>query len=242
MNKSVAVYLDRSVLRQGHSLRGVGQYTSLLYEALSQQKGIELVTTAKEAQVVHYPFFDLFFATLPLIHRQKVVVTIHDVIPLQFAKQYWPGIKGWLRFGYQRLALSRVQAVVTDSYASQTAVLGYLGLSTSRCHVVPLAANPELSPASESEISTARRRYQLKTPYVLYVGDINYNKNIPELIKMVGLLPPEIQLVCVGAQFFPHSIPEWQWIETQLAASDVRNRVKFVTDVKKEENLYHRCI
>ena len=39
---------------------------------------------------------------------------------------------------------------------------------------------------------------------------------------------PEIKLVCLGRNFTPQDIPEWQWIETQLALSDVSDKVMFL--------------
>jgi glycosyltransferase involved in cell wall biosynthesis len=63
------------------------------------------------------------------------------------------------------------------------------------------------------------------------VGEINYNKNIPQLIKAMKYLPREIKLVLVGRNFKPQDIQEWKWIETQLALSDVESRVSFIPDL-----------
>jgi glycosyltransferase involved in cell wall biosynthesis len=49
---------------------------------------------------------------------------------------------------------------------------------------------------------------------------------------MVKFLPDNINLVCVGKNFYPQDIPEWKWIETQLALSDVTHRVKFITTIE----------
>jgi glycosyltransferase involved in cell wall biosynthesis len=39
----------------------------------------------------------------------------------------------------------------------------------------------------------------------------------------------------VGRNFYPQEIPEWQWIETQLALSDVEDRVQFVTTIPSDK-------
>ena len=42
---------------------------------------------------MHYPYFDLFRHTLPIFKNTKTVVTVHDVIPLEFPDHYPPGLR-----------------------------------------------------------------------------------------------------------------------------------------------------
>jgi glycosyltransferase involved in cell wall biosynthesis len=206
---------------------------------MAKNSAVELSLTKDKdlsfkAEIVHYPFFDLFFPTLPIIKKAKTVVTIHDVIPLLFPKYYPVGKKGLLALVKQRLALRNVSAIITDSQNSQTDIAKYLKVPFEKIHVIQLAANPQLKPSTEAEIAKVSRKYKLPKKYLLYVGDINYNKNIPQLIKTLKFLDKDIKLVCVGKNFYPHDIPEWQWIETQIALSDVAARVIFITELKSE--------
>ena len=101
--------------------------------------------------------------------------------------------------------------------------------------MVYLAANPELQAQGEKMIRRVARKNKLPKKYLLYVGDINYNKNIPQLIKMMKFIEDkDIKLVCLGRNFTPQEIPEWKWIETQLALSDVADRVIFLNNVLTE--------
>jgi glycosyltransferase involved in cell wall biosynthesis len=214
----------------------VGVYTKFLAKFLSKNKGIELAFSKDKdsdfkAEIIHYPFFDLFFSTLPLIKKTKTVVTIHDVIPLLYPKYYPVGKKGILALVRQKLALRNIDAIITDSNNSKTDIAKYLKFPLEKISVIYLAANPDLKKATDQEISKVSKKYKLPKKYLLYVGDINYNKNIPQLIKTLKFLPKEISLVCVGKNFYPHDIPEWQWIESQIALSDVANRIKFLTDL-----------
>lgn len=235
----IKVLLDDSPLVNGNSIRGVGTYTRFLAKSMAKNSNIELSLVKDKdlgfkAEIIHYPFFDLFFPTLPIIKKTKTVVTIHDVIPLLFPKYYPVGKKGLLALVKQRLALRNVSAIITDSQNSKTDIAKCLKVPLEKISVVPLAANPELEPSSTVEIAKISRRYKLPKKYLLYVGDINYNKNIPQLIKTLKFLDKEIKLVCVGKNFYPHDIPEWQWIESQIALSDVSSRVKFITELKSE--------
>lgn len=237
MNQKTNILIETSPLGNANAHRGIGTYTRLLVENLEKisqlnvQKSTLEIPPEFKPDLIHYPYFDLFFSTLPLTHPAKYVVTIHDVIPLKFADHYEPGVRGSVKFLKQKFALSKVGAVITDSQASKKDIVEHLSISEEKIHVVYLAANEELQAASEKEINRDRRKYKLPKNYLLYVGDINYNKNVPQLIKALKYLPPEIKLVCVGQNFKPQEIPEWQWIETQLALSNVEKRVKFITDL-----------
>ena len=244
MNK-INVILDTSPLNSGSSIRGIGTYTRLLQESLSQREDIQVISVETKEQlkqikhthptlytkntVIHYPFFDLFFSTLPFFHNFKTVVTVHDAIPLKFPEYYKPGKKGFIRHYKQLLALRHVDHVITDSSASQQDIINHLKIKAQNLTVVHLAASPDITTQSAGTVSDVLARYKISAPYVLYVGDINYNKNIPQLIKMAKFLPETVQLICVGKNFVSQDIPEWKWIEAQLALSDVAHRVHFIT-------------
>lgn len=235
------VLIDTSPLGNAHAHRGIGMYTRLLTEHLEKEEGIAVlkpseVSKTNRPDIVHYPYFDLFFSTLPFFHPAKAVVTIHDVIPLKFKQYYKPGIKGSLRYRKQRFALRKVAAIITDSEASKQDIINELGVSEQKVRVVYLAANPELQVVEEAVVKKVRTAHKLPKNYILYVGDINYNKNIPQLIKALKFLPDDLHLVLAGKHFKPQDIPEWQWIETQMALSDVTERVHFVHEFEGDAN------
>lgn len=233
----INVLIETTPLGDANAHRGIGTYTRLLVEslekipALNVQKSTLEIPADFKPDVIHYPYFDLFFSTLPITQSAKSIVTIHDVIPLKFPEFYDPGIKGSMRFLKQKFALSKVSAIITDSQASKEDIVKHLSVAAEKIHVVYLAANPQMQAAPKTEVERVRRKYKLPKNYLLYVGDINYNKNIPQLIKSLKYLDDDIKLVCVGRNFKPQEIPEWQWIETQLALSSAEKRVKFVTDL-----------
>lgn len=232
----IRVAFDVSPLKNENAHRGVGAYTRFLTEELKKLPDIEVVDLkSKNAKmnisVVHYPYFDLFFPTLPLKLIHTSVVTIHDVIPLVLHDHYKVGKKGKLNFIRQLIALRSMNAIVTDSEASKKDIVKYLKVAEEKVHVIYLAPNPKLKSVSSEKSKEVKEKYHIDSKYVLYVGDINYNKNIPQLIKMVKFLPEEITLVCVGKNFYPHNIPEWEAIELQVALSNVEKRVIFITDL-----------
>ncbi len=237
------VLIDTSPLQNANSLRGVGMYTRYLAEALEKKRSVEIRRKDSSGpekgwipDITHYPYFDLFFPTLPALRKGKTVVTIHDVIPLKFPQFYKPGKRGTLSFLRQRLILQSVDAIVTDSEASKKDIVKHLKVKPDKVHVTYLAANPHIQKPHHTKVTEVRNTYCLPEKYILYVGDINYNKNLPQLIKSLKFLPEDVHLVCVGKNFVPQEIQEWQWIETQVAMSDVANRIVFIRDVTADAN------
>lgn len=238
------VLLDTSPLSDANATRGIGTYTRFLLDRLLNNKTIEVSQSGTmsedelkkfKADVVHYPYFDFFFPTLPLKLITKTVVTIHDVIPLVFPKHYRPGKKGKVNFLRQKLALKAVNRIITDSESSKKDIIKHLGVAEEKITVIYLAANPKLQPLKKELWQKYQRKLKLPKNYLLYVGDINYNKNLAQLIKSLKFLPREIKLVCVGNNFHPQEIPEWAAIEKQIALSDVTKRIKFIEDVVSDD-------
>lgn len=200
------VAIDISPLKSSHRFRGIGAYTKNLVKSLQslKKRDFELVLIEKDkipqnCDLIHFPYFDLFFTTLPLIRKKKTIVTIHDTTPLVFPKHYPPGIKGKLRFQVQKMALRTVDGVITDSKNSKKDIVKYLGYSKEKIHVVYLAAADIFKPITNHQsLATVKHKYHLPNKFVLYVGDVNYNKNILGLVKACKLV--KTPLVIVGKQ------------------------------------------
>lgn len=190
-------------LSGGHRIRGVGFYTKNLLEQLKKMKGLDVIEFAKLAEVknvelIHYPFFDLFRETIE-ISKIPVVVTIHDLTPLIFPDAYPPGIRGKLTFGKQKRALRNVQAIMTDSENSKKDIIKYLDVEKSKVFPIHLAPAKHFKQVEDKKrLSKVIEKYNLPNKFALFVGDVNYNKNIPNLIKSVT--EAGINLVICGKQ------------------------------------------
>lgn len=233
--KQIKINLATTSQLPEHAFRGIGVYARLLTAALSDDERVLLVDSKRDADILHFPFFDFYFSTLPFNFFKKTVVTIHDTIPLIFSKEYVPGLKGKLRFYRQRFALKIVKAIITDSESSAHDISTYLKVSPDKIFVVPLATDPRFIPQTPEFVTRIKRKFKIPAQYILYVGDINYNKNLQQLIKTMKFLPESIKLVCIGKNFKPQNIPEWKVIETQVALSEVGNQMRFITDLAADQ-------
>lgn len=239
------VLLDTTPLQNANAIRGVGAYTRFLAQELHRLEtdSFQLVSTHQEAEtkdvsdIIHYPFFDLFFHTLQYsnFHNSKAVVTIHDVIPLLYPDKYPVGIKGKINFWLQKRSLAKVEAVITDSNASKKDIVRLLGVPASKVHVVYLAGNPQIQHISEEKaLQKVVQKYELPSTYILYVGDINYNKNIPQLVEALRFIDEDVHLVCVGKNFYPHDIPEWHSIHQAVITHNLADRIHFIANLGTE--------
>ena len=213
------IAIDSGPLTSGHKVRGVGVYTRELIKALKKEKKrakglkIEAVDFEKadltKYDLVHYPYFNPFFVTLPtqkltsargrLSSGQKIVVTIHDLIPLIYPKNYPPGIQGKLKFQIQKHLLKNVDGFITVSETSQKDIIRFLRIDAQKIRVVYEAPCSIFKPITDHRtLNTVKSKYNLPSRFALYVGDVNFNKNIMGLIEACKLA--NIDLVICGKQ------------------------------------------
>lgn len=203
--------LNVTPLHSGHKLRGIGYYTQNLVNYFNRERDIEIceftkISEIKDAELVHYPWFDLFFHTLPIKKKFPTVVTIHDVIPLLFPKHYPTGFKGKFNLYLQMLALRNCKLIITDSLNSKRDIVKYLKINEEKIIIVPLAVGSEFRILKDTELIKVKMKYNLPETFLMYVGDANFVKNLPFLIDCFRNLSQieqfkEVKLVLIGGVF-----------------------------------------
>lgn len=218
---TLTVGLDVSPLHTGHKVRGIGFYVQRLLDAFEKFQKSNLPRGKAGAQkfkvkklknkeeikkqnydLLHIPYFNPYFKTLPWPWEvnKPIVVTIHDMIPVKYPNQYPAGMKGEFRWYLQRLLLKQVDFVITDSFASKYDIADLANYTADRIYVTYLAAGKQFKKikADSDQLTATRKKYELPDDFVLYVGDINWNKNIPSLVR--ACQQAEVPLVIVGKQ------------------------------------------
>ena len=217
--KKIKIAIDVSPLKDANRFRGVGSYTKNLVDALQRlveedkkysNWQISLIENCKPASpagglkienfsVVHYPYFNPFFLTLPKRGNVPIVVTVHDLMPLKFPEHCPPGIKGKLRWFAQKNRLKKIDAIITDSQNSKKDIVEIIDYPENQIHVIHLAPALNFEVIKSSSIlQSIEVKYGLPKEFVLYVGDVNWNKNVPGLVKACEKI--DIPLVIVGKQ------------------------------------------
>lgn len=184
-----------SSLTTGHSIRGIGFYTrNLLLELTRIAPKYDLKIyelgdnsssiSVSEMDLIHYPYFDIFNHSLPIHKSKKCIVTIHDLTPLEYPQIYKTGYLAKINFFLQKISLGGVSYVITDSYASVKVIKKHLDIPNEKIKLIPLAAGNNFQKISNvNMLKHVRQKYNLPDKFVLYVGDINYIKNLNMLIK-----------------------------------------------------------
>ncbi len=198
-------------LHTAHKRRGIGYYTSNLLNYLKKDKELEIFEFTKLSEVekldlVHYPWFDFYFHTMPIKKKFKRVVTIHDTIPLLFPSHYPVGFKGRTNFFLQKLALRNVDAVITDSNTSKRDIISSLKIKSDKIFPIPIAVDKDFQPLADNHLIRVKNKFHLPDQFLLYVGDANWSKNIPFLINGFSKLIQKqemknLGLVLVGEVF-----------------------------------------
>lgn len=222
------VALDTSPLTSGHRVRGIGAYTKNLSQALAKISDLELVTfqgaRIPDCDLVHYPYFDLFFPTLPIFKNKPTVVTVHDVVPLLFPQHFPPGIRGQLKFWLQKLSLQSTRAVITDSCASKSDIVKFLPVAPDKIFPIHLAPAPIFSKISDqAKLDAAVHKYQLPRRYILYVGDVSYNKNLPRLLEAIVDL--NVNFVMVGQALADETVAETRKLMAKINQLGLQERI-----------------
>lgn len=236
MNRSSKpiVVFDTSTLETPHAGRGVGSYTRHLAKALNQlnQDFVRIVTqpyrqVSGKYHLVHLPYFDLFRPTLPWWLKSKLVVTLHDLIPLDLPELFPLGLKAKLSWQYQKLVSQKIDHILTDSQASAKSIQLHLGNKTPITPTLLAAAIPNQQ-FSATQLKAFRQQHQLPDKYLAYVGDINFNKNLPGLIKSLGLTETKAVLAIVTRANLEADIPEAVAIKESYSQLKSTDRVLFL--------------
>ncbi len=199
------IAIDISPLTSGHSVRGTGFYLLNLKSALEKyfpENEYVFFKTEDEiphdAQLVHFPYFDPFFLNYPKTNLPSVI-TVHDLTPIVFKDQFPAGIKGNIKWQVQKRKLKSTKNIITDSHASKKDIVKFVGLPQNSVEVVYLAAAEHFKPISKSEKEKINKKFNLPNKFLLYVGDVTWNKNLPNLIRAV--IESDVNLVIAGKAF-----------------------------------------
>lgn len=199
------VAFDISHMHKLSKYRGIGSYAQNLYQAIKKYTDVEIELVESERylndyDLLHIPYFSLFRNTLPFTFPKPTVVTIHDVIPLQFPKHYPLGIKGKINLEIQKFFLKKAKAIITISETVKNDIVKILKINSSKVFSIYLAPDEHFRKITdETLLSKVKNKYELPDEFVFYIGNVNWNKNILNTAK--ACIQADKKLVIVGSSF-----------------------------------------
>jgi glycosyltransferase involved in cell wall biosynthesis len=156
--------------------------------------------------------------------RRKLVVTIHDLIPLLFSGDYDPS--GWREMQRAYLwSMHNADLVLTDSECSKADMVGRFGVPYDRVRVVHLGFDSLLFKPERAGVRPQQQlqRYGIDRPYLLHVGRWQPRKNIDRLIRAYHLLNERRRDLCFQLVLCGPRYPELDKLDElvrELAAGD----------------------
>jgi len=238
------IAINISPLSDGNQVRGVGYYTKNLVSALQTEiksnpdyrdyqtklitRNTQLLT---DFDLIHYPYFDPFKLTLP-VSSTPLIVTVHDLIPKEYKKHFPVGIRGEIKWLIQKLRLKKAKYIIVPSLYVKNVVSKIINYPLEQIFITPEAADPSFRPIfSPQRLKSVQKKYNLPDKFVLYVGDLNWNKNIPSLVK--ACLNLNYPLVIVGSAAVSKVVDHpWNrdiiWLQSQ--SSRLIHKTGFVPD------------
>jgi glycosyltransferase involved in cell wall biosynthesis/ubiquinone/menaquinone biosynthesis C-methylase UbiE len=179
--------------------------------------------------LLHVPYFGS-----PLFSPCKTVVTVHDLIMLVL-----PQHRGSLLVrAYTSLvsaAAKRANIIIADSHCTKRDVAKLLGIPEQKVRVVYLACEEHFQPVQDpAQLSDIRRKYGLEDKFVLYLGGLDWRKNVASLIRAFTHVGGSWQLAIAGEPFSSRSplYPDLTEVVQQAGAKD---RVKFLGLITEED-------
>ena len=163
---------------------------------------------ALRADVYHGPA--VFLPHVKFGYRS--VVTIHDLVSFLFPETVPRKYSLYMRL-MTRLAVRSADRVIAVSHATKTDLEQVLRVPSAKIVVIHEAVGPEFArPVPPEVVEAVVRRYGLRRPYCLFVGNLEPRKNLPALIeafaevrRRLEATPHPPQLVLAGTRAWFHA-------------------------------------
>lgn len=164
---------------------------------------------------------------VPLPFRGKLVVTIHDLAPIELSEALNSFAKRAVARHWLAHAARRASAILTCSEFSRSRILEVLRPAA------PVIATPVAVDPDWPALNDAPPPHQAALPYFLFVGNVKPNKNLKTLLQALELMgaEPPVQLLIVGKQEGFHTGDE----SARALASRLGSRVSFLGAVTVPE-------
>jgi glycosyltransferase involved in cell wall biosynthesis len=180
----------------------------------------------RKADLLHY-----FDVTGPVLApRRPFVATVHDTA---FVHGYAPRSSAYKRRLYP-WALARASALVAVSQFAKDEAVRHFGADPAKIEVVH--SGPGLFSADEGGAPETQRD---ESPFLLYVGNLGGNKNLPFLVRSFARADPAVRLVLAG-----RARGGLEELRQTIDAAPSRDRIELRSDVPDAEleRLYRSAV
>jgi len=152
--------------------------------------GIPYMVKSSNINILHIPEHHHSFIMPFFVNKAKVIVTIHDLVPILFTKTQlsrhpYNNFRFWWRWNFTfKLIRNRIDFVIADSENTKNDCIKHLKIPEEKIKVIYIAADEIYRPLdSTEEVKKEIKKYNINSQFILFVGTLESRKNIPNLIK-----------------------------------------------------------
>ena len=184
-----------------------------------------------------------FFSQFDIIHNmcqypiipprdKKSIITIYDLIPVLYPDLVTP-IYAWQSRTFLPRILKRTNRILTISNHTKNDLIERYHINPDRIDVTPLGVSNHFKPYDFEKVSKFKEKYNLLSPYVLFVGALEPKKNITGIIKAFSLClkqKPKLNLVLAGK-------PSWKFQEiySLILTLNLKNNVRVLNFIPYQD-------
>ena len=189
---------------------------------LFDQAAFPLFLRGLRADLYHIPL-----NVVSVLMPTPYVVTVHDMSSLLY-DQMPTRRRRFRRYQFRR-GLERAGRIIAVSNATQRDIEGLFGINAGKIRRIYNAPDPQFLEAnpdpSDPEQLLTLERYQIRRPFLLYVGTIRPQKNIPRLVEAFAVLRAELEghptygdlrLIIIGDEISRHPEVRRTVIQTRV--------------------------
>ncbi|MBV8378848.1 MAG: glycosyltransferase family 4 protein, partial [Verrucomicrobia bacterium] len=177
----------------GYGITGVQRYLLSLLPHMPAQ--LNSVKPSRALQGIKGHVWEQFY--LPTQLRKKLlwspgntgpitvsrqVLTVHDAASLDHPEWFERKFALWYNALLPRL-VRKVRSIITVSDFSRERIVRLTGVDAERVHVISNGVDSRFHPTDPQSIKQVRTRYELDSPYILFVGSLEPRKNLKLLLE-----------------------------------------------------------
>jgi len=176
-------------------------------------------------KVIHKEKADVFHSpsiNLPLFCRCPMVLTVHDLIPLNFYKGHSRHklMPAWITRLFVSCALNRADQIITVSQFTGDEIMNLAPSLKAKINVIYRSPNKSFEkPLNKNEIENIKDKFSLPHKIILHVGSMKPHKNIRRLLGAFQYLKKkesaaDTSLILAGGEkenivYFKNLVAEW---------------------------------
>lgn len=190
---------------------------------LAEQRKLPKILYQIEPDLVHFPHFNV-----PIFYKDKFVVTIHDLIhqhhQMKRSTALNPLIYKIKQFGYNKVfknAISKSIKILVPSSYVRDLLINEWKLEKEKIVVTYEGVDDKILSLAKrvGKVDLVKKKFNIKPPYIFYVGNAHPHKNVEGLIKAFLKLRKSyqyLQLVLSGNDHY-----FWQRIKKEYNHKDI---------------------